>query len=184
MTDIMQIDDSVIDVPATGSRYSIETKRTAVAHYFVHGNASYVARLQSIPTRTVRDWVMSDWGQKALAALHQQNSTELDCRLTYAIHKAVDQTIDRVEFGEPMVDKSTGEPLVITNAAGEEVQARKPVACQTLATTAGILYDKRQIGRNLPTRITSSSDDSALRALKAQFESLAGRTIEGEVVGD
>lgn len=162
-----------------GSKYSAEVKRIAIAHYFVHGNASYVARLQSLPVRTVRDWVTSDWGRQEIAALHQEKSTELDCRLTKAIHLAVDQTIDRVEFGEPMVDKQTGEPIVVTNTDGKQVQARKPVACQTLATTAGILYDKRQIGRNLPTRITSNCDDSALRDLKKQFEALAGRTIEG-----
>ena len=49
------------DLVETGSKYSDEDRRRAVAEYCVHGTISQVSKATGIPGRTLSGWKNTDW---------------------------------------------------------------------------------------------------------------------------
>jgi len=151
-----------------GSKYTDKERMEVIAHYAVLGNQTKVSELTNIPQQTISQWSKNEWWQEALSRVRLEKAEELDAMLTNSIHKALDQVQDRIDNGDEIIQ--SGQAL------------RRKMTGKDLATTAGILFDKRQISRNLPTSISAKTDDAKLLELQAKFEALAGKTIDGEVV--
>jgi len=93
---------------------------------------------------------------------------------TNIIHKAGEELKDRLEFGDFVLGKD-----------GE--LKRKPISGRDLVIIQGTEYDKRQLGRNMPTSIKAQSSDSQLQALADKISVLGNAIkppIEAERVED
>lgn len=151
-----------------GSQYTLAQIQEAAAHYVVTGKNTAVERLTGIPNQTISDWHKADWWQKLLGRIREEKQDEIDALYTDFIHKGVNAQLDRLENGDYVLDKKGN-------------QVRKPVSLRDVTMSVAISFDKRQIGRNLPTTI-SATNSNALKELQAQFQALTGRVVEGETL--
>ena len=97
-----------------------------------------------------------------------EKSAELDMQLTNSIDTARKSIDERLTIGDPYIKKD-----------GEI--GFKPVSCRDSTVTFGILYDKLQLTRNMPTKIVANQD---LNKLIHTFEALVRphEIVDGEVV--
>lgn len=77
------------------------------------------------------------------------------------INKATEEIRDRLEYGDCRIDPKT-----------KEVQ-RVPVKAKDIAAIQAILFDKREVLRNLPTRTVRTTTENRLEEIKARMEALA-----------
>lgn len=144
--------------------YSDTERRQAVAHWLVLGNMAEVSRQLNIPRTTLMQWREQDWWNDYYVSLRQDKNLDVDCMMTAAVHKALNVVLDRLEHGNLMyID-------------GQHV--RVGVHGRDAAVIAGILFDKRQLLRSLPTSISERS--SKLDDLAGRFTVLIdqAKTIE------
>lgn len=158
-----------------GSQYTDVQRREAVAQYVVLGNYTRVSEIVNISDRTLQCWAQTEWWAELYSKIQCEKKAELDAALTKTIHDSIDQVHDRIRNGDYVLNKQS------KSGDNESQLIRKPIGGKDLMTIGAIAYDKRQIGRNLPTSISTSVDAKALKALQAKFEGLArGEVIEGE----
>ena len=128
-----------------GSRYTDIDRREAAVTYLVTGNLRATAKQTRVNERTLADWVKSDWWDDLLQTLHAEKGRELDCKMSQIIDRALDEVGDRLVNGDCKIGKD-----------GSLV--RVPIPAKDAAIIAAVMFDKRQIIRNLPTSITQSPD--------------------------
>jgi len=158
-----------------GSKYSDVDRRNAIGVFIVHGNYQATSNVTGIPRVTIQDWSKKEWWLNALSEVRREKQDELDAQVTNSINKAIKSVDDRLEQGDAYIHTKTGDI------------AYKPVSCRDSATVLGILYDKRQIMRLLPTTITQTGNDSKLLKLQEKFEQLVSsktKEIEGSIVSE
>lgn len=156
--------------PRTTSQYTDVDRREAMSHYVLLGNAKKVSELTNIPHRTIADWTKSEWGMELLAQIRIEKSDEIDASISTTLENASKQLLDRIEKGDEVLGKD-GEKL------------RLGMKGRDLATVFGIMFDKRQIIRNLPTSIKAESTDSRLNQLADKVRELqagGSKVIEHE----
>lgn len=139
---------------STGSRYTDAHRREAAMTFLVTGNLRATATQTSVNERTLSDWVKADWWEPLLQTLHYEKGRELDSKLTQIIDRALDEVADRLVNGDHKIGRD-----------GNIV--RVPVPAKEAAIVAAVMFDKRQIIRNLPTAITQ--DKNHLPRLAAQL---------------
>ncbi len=154
----------------SGSKHTDDKRWQAMGMFVVFGNYSQVARQLGLPIRTVIDWGKTEWWNKEIIKVRDEKSAELDMQLTNSINKARESIDGRLSTGDPYIKKD-----------GEI--GFKPVSCRDSATTFGILYDKLQLTRNMPTKIVVNQD---LSKLQERFESMVNKRaeFEGTIVGE
>ena len=157
---------SARDIVPTGrhSSHAPDKVVEVAAHYVVLGSLAKAADTAGVPPRTVHDWAHAPWWQELVEQIRADKSEELDALLTGLVHDAVGAAQDRIANGDHKL-RSDGSIV------------RVPVSARDAMLTGAIAYDKRQIGRNLPTSITESTTDR-LRLLMEQMRTVSGRTIE------
>lgn len=139
---------------ATGSRYTDIDRREAAMTYLITGNLRATAKQTGVNERTLADWVRSDWWDSLLQTLHAEKGIELDCKLSQIIDRCLDEVGDRLANGDHKIGKD-----------GNLV--RVPIPAKDAAIIAAVLFDKRQIIRNLPTAI--NRDTSHLQRVAANL---------------
>jgi len=154
-----------------GSQYSDEQRREAAAHYVVHGVMTKVTELTGISSATLSDWkTKSDWWEGLTESIRAEKSDEIDATISRTLEKSSKQLIDRIDNGDDIITKD-----------GEHV--RQLMRGRDLATVFGIMFDKRQIIRNLPTSIKAESTDSRLNQLAEKVRELSAgqnKVINGD----
>lgn len=139
---------------AMGSRYTDIDRREAAVTYLITGNLRATAKQTGVNERTLADWVRSDWWDGLLQTLHAEKGIELDCKLSQIIDRCLDEVGDRLANGDHRIGKD-----------GNLV--RVPVPAKDAAIIAAVMFDKRQIIRNLPTAI--HRDTSHLHRIAANL---------------
>lgn len=144
----------------TTSQYTDEQRREVLSHYAVLGNMTKVSELTSIPVSTLATWKgKSDWWVEGIDRIRQEKQDEIDANLSRIIHKSTEALETRIDKGDAYINKAGGVSC-------------KPISGRDLATITGIIFDKRQISRNLPTSIRTESTDSRLTALADKVRQL------------
>ena len=149
---------------ATGSRYTDIDRREAGITYLVTGNLRATAKQTGVNERTLADWVRSDWWDALLHTLHAEKGRELDSKLSQIIDRALDEVGDRLVNGDSKIGK-------------DGTLVRVPIPAKDAAIIAAVMFDKRQIIRNLPTAITQAPDH--LHRLAAKLMATANEKKEG-----
>jgi len=164
----------IIPNDRNSSRHTKEKIAEVVATYYVTGSGLETAKRTGVPDTTISDWRRTEWWEEATVVVRDEKSQELDSMLTGLIHKAVETSAERLENGDHKISRGK---------EGVEV-VRVPVSARDAIMVGAIAYDKRQIGRALPTSITE--DSGRLATLMSQLKQIAAannaKTIEGEVV--
>lgn len=149
-------------------KYSREQILEAATRWLVTGSRMHVEEKMGIPHQTLDNWRKTDWWEPLVEAIRADKSEELDAALTGVIHRAVGEVADRLEGGEYRRGKDDD---------GKEALVRVPVSARDAMMIGAIAWDKRQIGRSLPTSITESTGDR-LKLLQAQLAAVSGRIID------
>ena len=101
--------------------------------------------------------------------MRARKQEELDALLTEIIHKANEAVMDRLRNGDFVM-------------VGGELK-RKPVAAKEAAIIGAVSFDKRQLGRNMPTTITSKeSSRESLHKLAEKFREIARKTEQERTI--
>ena len=148
-----------IEIPSFGSKYTNEQRINAAYLFLLLGNLNKVSNETNIPQKTLWDWSKTEWWQHLTTKLRIEKQDEIDSTLTRVTDRAMQAIENKLENED---DYSIVEA----------------------AKVYGIMFDKQRLLRNQPTSISSNVSNDALKALKAQFEALAGKTIEGETISD
>jgi len=161
---------SNIAVNTAGSQYSNEQRREAAAHYVLHGVMSKVSQLTNISETTLSGWKKSEWWHELTEEIRIQKSDEIDAVISNTLERSSKQLIDRIDIGDDIITKDGGH-------------VRQLMRGRDLATVFGIMFDKRQIIRNLPTSIKAESTDSRLNQLAEKVRELSAgqnKVINGD----
>ena len=154
-----------------GSKYSDEDRRTVVVEYSVLGNVKMVAQITGIPRTTINDWRKSDWWDEVSVMVRPEIQDRILNQNLQIATKAGERVLDSLEHGD--------EKLVWDKATGEHVIKRVKPAGKDAAVIGGIAQDKARLQMNLPTKITSNTND--MLALARQFQEIT-RTLRNERV--
>lgn len=149
-----QVSGSISITNASGSRYTDIDRREAGITYLVTGNLRATAKQTGVNERTLADWVKSDWWDTLLQTLHAEKGQELDSKLSQIIDRCLVEVGDRLINGDCKMGKD-----------GKLV--RVPIPAKDAAIIAAVMFDKRQIIRNLPTAI--SQDAGHLHRIAARL---------------
>ena len=145
-------------------KWSIEDKLRAAMAYLITGNSLEAAKVCGIPDKTIRDWTRETWWADFIGECRKEKNEELDAAFTDIIHKAVGEVRDRIQAGDPVVQK-------------DGTISRKPVSARDATLVAAVLVDKRAILRGEPTRISKSiSEKDRLKDLAKDLEDVIGVT--------
>ena len=125
---------------ALGSRYTDIDRREAAVTYLITCNLRATAKQTGVNERTLADWVGSDWWDDLLQTLHAEKGIELDFNMSQIIDRCPDKVGDRLANGDHKIGKDN-------NLVGV------PIAAKDAAIIAAVMFDKRQIIRNMPTAI-------------------------------
>lgn len=156
---------SAIAKTSQGSKYTDEQRREVIAHYAVYGSLTKVSELTNIPINTICHWRNhSDWWVDAVAKVREEQKDEIDASLSRILQKSTQRLEERLDVGDAYITKD-----------GEK--AFKEVSARDLATVTGIMFDKRQIMRNLPTSIKAESTDARLNQLAEKVRELQGGMV-------
>lgn len=155
---------------ATGSRYTDIDRREAAVTYLIMGNLRATAKQTGVNERTLADWVRSDWWDSLLQSLHAEKGIELDCKLSQIIDRCLDEVGNRLAHGDHKIGKD-----------GNLI--RVPIPAKDAAIIAAVMFDKRQIIRNLPTSISRDTGHlqrvaaNLMAGLEAKTQHGAGETF-------
>jgi len=145
---------------SSGSRYTDGDRREAGITYLITGNLRATAKQTGVNERTLADWVKSDWWVPLLQTLHAEKGRELDGKMTQLIDAALHELSDRLANGDHKIGR-------------DGTLIRVPVPAKDAAIVAAVMFDKRQILRNLPTQISYDAYENLNRIkekLLANFE--------------
>lgn len=159
-----------IEISSNGSKYTNKERLEAASHYVVLGNMSKVSDITGIPNETLSNWkTKTDWWEPLVTAVRNEKTEEIDANLSRILHKSTEALENRIDSGDAYVKK-------------DGTVGHKDMSGRDLATVTGIIFDKRQILRNLPTSIKSESTDARLTSLADKVRELQGGmvTIDGE----
>lgn len=165
------------------SDYTVEQKMSLLLRYVVTGNLTKACEEQGVPYQTAIYWKRnSEWWDTALRELRKRKQDDLDGTLTGIIHDITEAIVDRIKNGDSTYDSKIGQVV------------RIPMKGKELATTLGILFDKRAAMRGDPSHITKqATSEEQLQLLKDQFKDFSkqlqdaghlAKPIDGETDGD
>lgn len=144
----------------------------AVAYKMEGGNAKKASEIAGVHQNSLYNWKKEKWWGELQDYISREFDEVFRDRLGYIANQALDQLEDRIVNGDTIMNYKTGK------------MENKPMDGKALATTVGIIFDKKQIASNKPTSISSTSSESErLQKLEKYFEELAEKkvnAIEGE----
>lgn len=111
-----------------------EKKRIeALTTFLTTGRLSLTSAMTGVPIDTLRSWKRSDWWKQYAEEMQQEDTIDLDKKLTKVMDKALDQVMDRLENGEYMYDPRTGKVK------------RIPAKMRDVGKLATDMLDKKQL---------------------------------------
>jgi len=153
-----------------------EEKRVeVVTSYLALGKAPLVSAITKVPEGTIRKWKTEPWWKELVFEIQRDSDQELDTKLSKIIGKTVDIINDRLENGDFLYDRITGE------------FKRIPVGVDAANRVMSGMFEKRMLIRKQPDdMINQEGIKDVLRSLAEEFTKFAksrrAKVIEGEVV--
>lgn len=142
-------------------RYTDQDIETAATVYFLTGTAKATAEVLDISTSAIGKWLDHDIWIATITRLRRQHTDTLDVKLSYIINLAYDGVVDRLQNGDEVVTK-------------DGTKVRKKMSGRDAAWIGSVLFDKRQIGRKLPTKIQEAGNtDEKLNQIAQRLADMA-----------
>lgn len=130
---------------STSYFYSDQEKDAFILEYYKCGTLKQAALVLDIPYESAKMWHRQPWFEERLARVKNEADKQMDRKITVIVEQAFEQIEDRILNGEERLDKNGRVVMVKANLS-------------SLATTAGILFDKRQLIRKSPTNVDTPED--------------------------
>lgn len=158
--------------------YTEKKKIEVVTTYLALGKAPMVEAVTGVPRGTIRIWKMQPWWKELESEIRNEETLELDAKLSKIVNKSLDLVADRLDNGDFMYDPKSGKVK------------RIPVKMRDAERVSSNLIDKRQLIRKNPVEKAMQQQQFEDRLLKLaeQFAEFAlgkkaePRVIEGEVI--
>lgn len=116
-----------------------------------------------VPYSTAKFWKTQPWFKEMVDNIQAEDTTKLDAKLSKIVNKTLEVISDRLEGGDYILDSKTG------------TVKRVPVKMRDAKAVAVDLFDKRQLIRKQPTKITEQQTvDKRLENLAERFEKFVG----------
>lgn len=153
-------------------------KTEVVVCYLALGKLPMVEAVTGVPRATIQQWKTQPWWLELVSNIQEENTQELDTKLSKIIDKSLDGVNERIENGEFILDSKSG------------TVKRIPVKLKDVLRVASDLLDKRDLIRGRPaSRQKDEVQTEVLRKLAHTFAQWVQvnlkpepRTIEGVVV--
>jgi hypothetical protein len=151
-------------------KHNRESRYKAAAALIATGNSKVAASESGVPSSTIRHWRVNDPDFALICEeLRAEFSARIKGQLAEIIEKANVETLDRLEHGDATRDKESGELI------------RQPIKGKESAIIGAVALDKLRLLENQPTRISATTDVSALAeqfaALSQQWQEKQAPTI-------
>jgi hypothetical protein len=148
----------------TKKKYTKEEKYEVAVYYMLYGSQAQASKMTGIPPRIISYWVNEDEEFKELYDLAVHNGRVKFDAMTSSI---IDQTLQ-------LTDRKIKHELQLLKEGEGKLSAKDA------ALTAKVLWDMRQISRNLPTSIQEKKTTDHLDELAKKFEQIAGVRVREE----
>ncbi len=148
-----------------GNAYSWPEKYEAVQNYLVFGNMRTVAGVLRIPYETLVKWKATQWWKDYEEELKHATKVQLSHSLQTIVNRSLELVADRLENGNIVVDKKTGE------------QKRVPVGISDATKVADSLLHKK-IQMDKKEKVEEVKDHTVketLAMLAAEFAKMSRR---------
>lgn len=134
-----------------------------VTTYLATGSFRLACSMCKVPLATANQWKRTEWFKEMVASIQAEENTQLDAKLSKIVDKSLDVVMNRLEEGDFILDSKTG------------TIKRVPVKMRDAKQVMTDLFDKRQLIRKQPTKITEAQTvDKRLDMLAQRFEKFAG----------
>lgn len=156
------------EITIKGSKHNPRLMIKAVCLYQVLGKLCDVAKFMGLPEGTIKTWRQKDWWDDISNQLKREKTALFETRADNIINLGFNSIEQRLKHGDYATYDQRNQEVIL-----------KPVSAKDSATILGIMFDKRQISRALPTSI-SQSTTTHLIDIKGQFDAMTqAKTIEG-----
>lgn len=157
-----------------------KVKQRVVILFLAGKTSAQISSDTGVPKDTIANWRLLPWFKAMVKEIQSNDGHKLDAKLTKLLHESLDVIKDRLDSGEYIRDEKTGKIV------------RVPVKMRDANVAFNTLMDKRQVIRNLPTKIADTSTvQQQLTNLANEFRKFVGKAplrdkqgtlIEGEHV--
>ena len=138
-------------------------KAELITTFLATGSLRMACGICGVPYQTAKKWKTHPWFNEMVSNIQAEETTQLDAKLSKIVNKTLDVIAERLENGEHILDSKTG------------TVKRVPVKMRDAKTVMTDLFDKRQLIRKQPTKITEQQTvDKRLENLQARFEKFVG----------
>ncbi|HET8689019.1 MAG TPA: hypothetical protein VFM18_20605, partial [Methanosarcina sp.] len=142
----------------------IEVVKTFLA---LGGNLSLTSGATGIPIRTLHLWKTKNWWKEMTTTLKREEKLTLSAKTKRILDLSMDQTIDRLENGDFVIDPKSGAFL------------RKPVSARELnQITKDMMERKEQLDISTEEKQELKGYDDKLAMLAQRFADLAQMALE------
>lgn len=147
---------------------SDHTKIEVVKSYLaLGGNLTLTSGATGIPIRTLFLWKTKNWWKDMVAALKREEKLTLSAKTKRILDLSMEQTLDRLENGDFVIDQKSGAFL------------RKPVSARELnQITKDMMERKEQLDISTEEKQELKGYDDKLAILAQRFADLAQLALE------
>lgn len=108
-------------------------KLEALTTYLSTGSISLTMSMTGVPETTLKRWRTEDWWNEHTLLIKQEETTQLDNKLSKILDKSLEAVMDRIQNGEFMYDPRSGEIR------------RVPAKLRDVQKVTSDLIDKKQL---------------------------------------
>lgn len=147
-----------------GKLYSDAKKLEAMKLWLLTGNLMHTAAALNLPFTTVRSWRYSDWWTRGIEDLKTEDQIQLSNRLKTIAEKSLAQMEDRIEKGDWVLDRVSGE------------MKRKPVSLRDTTQAFNAVHDRKmRLDESPKDEQNNKQVMDRLAALASKFEEIANK---------
>lgn len=166
------IETSTLPALHTGHVPIADKIRAAAAYLLEGGNAKKAAEVAGVHHNSVLTWKQQQWWVDLCERLERDFEHDFKAHMGKIARRGLEEIEDRINNGDKILNYKTGE------------METRPMSGKELATTVGIIWDKKRVMDNKPTSISDNkSTDERLHDLMDRFENMV-RKDEAKVVGE
>lgn len=161
-------------VDSVGKHWSDKQKLEAVTTYLMlGGNLRLTSYTLKIPDQTLYMWKKSEWWNKLVSEVKQEERLTVSSRLKKVMDKSWDVVADRLEHGDWIYDQKAGE------------LRRKPVSLRDaakVANDASLLRERLDMNDNFT--VAADQIEDKLSKLAKAFTDLSKGVVKPETVAE
>lgn len=144
--------------------YPDSKKLEAMKLWLLTGNLMHTAAALNLPFPTVRGWRYSDWWARGIEELKTEDHIQLSNRLKTIAEKSLAQMEDRLERGDWVLDRVSGQLV------------RKPVSLRDTTQAFNSIHDRRlRLEESPKDEQNNKQVMDRLQALASKFEEIANK---------